>query len=393
MNEIDQISKEDNVLGTPKGDEKRRAVEPMPAHGSESLQTEHNRQELITAGETVRIDKWHARIQAAWGKTIEDVINLGRLLNQAKAELGVNYKELEKRLSFSPGKITMLTRIADHAVLSNPNNSSKLPIGYNTLYQLSLVQDQILEEKIKTGDITPKLTLSEAKTLRMQSEGQSSSNVKDQAVPSYDVGKIRIRDVTDLSKFQEELHQLIEKYQGSMSYSANDNSIAEYHRERLHTQASNEVKTLDSGIIRKISALEEVILYLQDKRTPKVKGTGERDKFDRHFEKFLPPNHPSYTKVTNLLESKDIDLKYIQKWSKQHNIPNSEINPSEINSDVYVWYLVQQITDKNPNRMAKKRLEDIATNCTAENIKELAQTQLAAIKRFEDYQGPENSLT
>ena len=65
MNEIDQISKEDNVLGTPEGDEKRRAVEPMPAHGSESLQTEHNRQELITVGDNANIDKWHGRIEAA----------------------------------------------------------------------------------------------------------------------------------------------------------------------------------------------------------------------------------------------------------------------------------------------------------------------------------------
>ena len=393
MNELNQMSKEDNVLETPEGDERKWAVEPMPAHGSESLQTEHNRQELITVGETVRIDKWRVIIEKAWGKTIEDVINLGRLLNQAKAELGVNYKELEKRLSFSPGKITMLTRIADHAVLSNPNNSSKLPFGYNTLYQLSLVQDQILEEKIKTGDITPKLTLSEAKTLRMQSEGQSSSNVKDQAVPSYDVGKIRISVVTDLSSFQDELHQLIAKYQGSMSYSTNDKSIAEYHRKRLHTQASNEVKTLDSGIIRKISALDEVILYLLDKNTQKTKGTGTERKFSHIKPRFLPPNHPRYSDVNKLLKKDDIDLMGIEQWSRQNNIPNSLINPSEINSDVYVWYLVQQITDKNPNRMAKKRLEDIATDCIAENIKELAQTQLAAIKRFEGYQGLKNAPT
>ena len=393
MNEIDQISKEDNVLGTPEGDEKRRAVEPMPAHGSESLQTEHNRQELITVGDNANIDKWHGRIEAAWGKTIENFVNLGRLLNQAKAELGGNYKELEKRLSIDSSLISIFTRIAHHPVLSDPVNYPRLPSRYNTLYQLSQLENQVVEDKINSGEINPKLTVNEARLMRKQIEPQSSNSAKEKPVINYDVGKIRISDVTDLSSFQDELHQLIAKYQGSMSYSTNDKSIAEYHRERLHTQASNEVKTLDSGIIRKISALEEVILYLQDKRTPKVKGTGERDKFDRHFEKFLPPNHPSYTKVTNLLESKDIDLKYIQKWSKQHNIPNSEINPSEINSDVYVWYLVQQITDKNPNRMAKKRLEDIATDCIAENIKELAQTQLAAIKRFEDYQGPENSLT
>ena len=387
------MSKEDNVLETPEGDEKRWAVEPMPAHGSESLQTVHNRQELITAPENAQIDKWQVRIEAAWGKTIENVINLGRLLNEAKAELGVNYKELEKRLSFSPGKISMLTRIADHAVLSNPNNYSKLPIGYNTLYQLTLVQDQILEEKIKTGDITPKLTLSEAKTLRMQSEGQSSNSVKEKPVTYFDVGKIRISVVTDLSSFQDELHQLIAKYQGSMSYSTNDKSIAEYYRECLHTQAINEVKTLDPGIIRTISALEEVILYLLDKNTQKTKETGRYSKYSHIKARFLPHAHSRYAVLKNLLKKDDIDLLGIEQWSRQNNIPNSMIDASEINSDVYVWYLVQQITDKNPNRMAKKRLEDIATNCTAENIKELAVSQLSAISRFEGYQGLENAPT
>jgi hypothetical protein len=33
----------------------------------------------------------------------------------------------------------MLTRIADHAVLSDPNNYPKLPSGYNILYQLTQV--------------------------------------------------------------------------------------------------------------------------------------------------------------------------------------------------------------------------------------------------------------
>ncbi len=393
MNEINQMSNEDNVEETPVIAGEVGAGELVPETGSALLPADQNRQELITADEAEIINKWQIIIEDAWGRTVEAIIGLGRLLNQAKAELGVSYKELEKRLSLSPGKISMLTRIANHAVLSNPDNYPKLPSGYNILYQLTQVQDQILQEKIMAGDINPKLTLSKAKSLRTQIEGQSSSTAKDQPVRYYDVGKIKINDVTDLSKFQEELHSLIRKYQGSMSYSTNDKSIAEYYRDSLHAHAVERVQTLGSAIIRKISTLEEVILYLQNKRTLKVKGTGSQNSFDSFSAKFLPPDHPRFSDVKKLLKKDDIDLSGIEEWSKQKNIPNSMINPSEIDSEAYIWYLVQQITDKNPNRMAKKRLEDIATNSTAEKIKELAQSQLTAIRRFEDYQGIENAKT
>jgi hypothetical protein len=242
-----------------------------------------------------------------------------------------------------------------------------------------------------TGDINPKLTLSKAKSLRTQIEEQSSSTAKDQRVSYYDVGKIRISDVADLSRFQEDLYSLIDKYRGSMSYSTNDKSIAEYYRESLHAHAVERVQTLGSAIIRKISTLEEVILYLQNKRTLKVKGTGSQNSFDRFVAKFLPPDHPRYSDVTKLLKKDDIDLSGIEEWSKQEKIPNLMISASEIDNEVYIWYLVQQITDKNPNRIAKSRLEDIASKSISEEIKALAQSQLAAIRRFEKNQVLENA--
>ncbi len=99
MNEINQMSSEDNVEESLVIDGEVWAGELVPEIGSALLPADQNRQELITADEATNIDKWVLTIEAAWGKTVQAVINLGSLLNQAKEELGMSYKELEKRLS------------------------------------------------------------------------------------------------------------------------------------------------------------------------------------------------------------------------------------------------------------------------------------------------------
>ena len=47
------------------------------------------------------LNEWRSRIEAAWQRSVESVIEVGRLVKQAKDELGVSFALLETELPFS----------------------------------------------------------------------------------------------------------------------------------------------------------------------------------------------------------------------------------------------------------------------------------------------------
>lgn len=119
--------------------------------------------------------KWHRdRIAAAWGKQVESIIETGRMLIEAKEELGHGVFEsmVQTELPFGPRTARMLKTIAEHRILANRKHVSDLPPSWGTLYQLAQLPDEVLIAGLKDGLIHPKLERSEVRAMKPNPKGK-----------------------------------------------------------------------------------------------------------------------------------------------------------------------------------------------------------------------------
>jgi hypothetical protein len=123
---------------------------------------------------------WAPRIQAALRKSIDGVLEAGRLLKLAREDLPKDEFEamLRRDLGLGLRAAQMLIKIgADHRVA---NYSSRLPPNWTTLHHLTKLDDRAFEAGIKNGVITPSLQQKEAgglvgRTQRMQRARRAAS--------------------------------------------------------------------------------------------------------------------------------------------------------------------------------------------------------------------------
>jgi hypothetical protein len=96
-------------------------------------------------------------ISRAWQKGVGSIIETGQLVAQAKNDLqhGEFIVMIESDLPFGRRTAHQLMAIADNPVISNGKHVSHLPASWGTLYQLTRLPEQILEEKIADGTINP----------------------------------------------------------------------------------------------------------------------------------------------------------------------------------------------------------------------------------------------
>jgi hypothetical protein len=88
--------------------------------------------------------EWSDLIAQAWQKTTASIVETGRLLNEAKAELahGEWLPMVSDDLPFSGRTAERLMAIADNQVLTNPTHASYLPPSWDSLYQLSRLDEE-----------------------------------------------------------------------------------------------------------------------------------------------------------------------------------------------------------------------------------------------------------
>jgi hypothetical protein len=108
-----------------------------------------------------------AAINTEWRKSVEGVLEAGRLLIQAKekcehGEFLRLFKGHDKAVSnpvpFGDRSARMLMELAAHPVISNRKFISDLPQSWGTLYELTKLDDETLIAGIKAGEITPETT-------------------------------------------------------------------------------------------------------------------------------------------------------------------------------------------------------------------------------------------
>ena len=114
------------------------------------------------------VQTWVSRINAAWQNATASIIETGELLNASKAV--IPYGEwnvmIKTQLPFGYETARRLMSIANHPLLSNNTTWSKLPPSWRTLFELSLIEEKQLEQKIVEGEVTSDLTTRDAVALR-----------------------------------------------------------------------------------------------------------------------------------------------------------------------------------------------------------------------------------
>jgi len=312
------------------------------------------------------------------------------MVKEAKEALGVSYTLLETELPFSSTVAAFLIKIAENPVLSNPAYFSRLPNGYNTLYHLTSVDEGQLIEQIESGEISPNFTLARAKSLREAKPNSKSSKAEAPSVPkaqTYTVGTLSIAAPAEISKFHADLKKLLEKYGGTINYTHAPDSLAELHRATLNEQALLKVEEGESNFEgldhEDLRILEDAAHYLSKKKNKK-------DKFEivikgqLEIRECLPSNYKDLVRLQELLGIEHITRGQLIKWCSEHNIPNQFTELDVMDKELYIWEQARLVTDRKDVKGGLKRLNDLATRSTVENIKSLAQSVLNELTRFDN---------
>ena len=333
---------------------------------------------------------WRQKIEAAWNKSVASVIEVGKLIKEAKENLGVSYTLLETELPFSSTVAAFLVKIAEHPVLSNPTYYPKLPNSYNTLYHLAKVGEKQLIKQIESGEITPDYTLRSAKSLgetvpRVAKASDAAASPKAKST-MYEVGTISISTPTLLDNFEVELAALLEKYKGEITLTKRESSLAEWHREQLYAQALEKIAKSESEFknitLDQMRMLEDAAHFLQ------------RDKSQKHRREIvingelvlrtcLPNDYKDIKAVQRLLGQKDITRAVLKNWCIENKVPNQFTELKSMDKELYIWEQVRLITEKKDVRGGLKRLKDLASRSTIPKIKAQAQKALSEVTRFD----------
>lgn len=122
-----------------------------------------------------RAEYWAPRINAEWRKSIEGILNVGRQLIAAKEAcqhgeflrlFNGHDDTVTEPVPFGEDAAERLMKVASHPVLSNSDHSRNLPQSYQTLYELTKLDDETLVAGIKAGEITPETTRAQAAAMQ-----------------------------------------------------------------------------------------------------------------------------------------------------------------------------------------------------------------------------------
>ena len=114
--------------------------------------------------------QWAEKISARWHKTQQGVIEVGRLLIEAKAQLGHGSftAMIEANLPFGARTAQNLMKIAGDPRITNAKFTSLLPASWATLHEISQLDDSEFEAGINSGLIRPDMKQGEIRAANRQ---------------------------------------------------------------------------------------------------------------------------------------------------------------------------------------------------------------------------------
>ena len=119
------------------------------------------------------VEEWIARISDQVGKSAQSLVELGRLLTEAKGAL--NHGEWEQmfasgKLRFSLRLAQKLMQVAKHTAISKASNSSFLPPSVDALSMLARLDAEVVQTGINEGAIGPDMTILQAKQFALDQD-------------------------------------------------------------------------------------------------------------------------------------------------------------------------------------------------------------------------------
>jgi hypothetical protein len=131
-------------------------------------------------------NKWALKITAAWQSLVNAPFEVGRMLNESKDDPAVKHGQWLKMFKENGGTIPVAIRkaqkfmaIAKHPILSKASNLTLLPSAWNTLYALTELPDELLEEMISDGTLNPDIELSEVEEIEERAREEGSYRYAD----------------------------------------------------------------------------------------------------------------------------------------------------------------------------------------------------------------------
>lgn len=110
--------------------------------------------------------EWALAIRARWQDSVHSIIDVGRMLIEAKAALPHgDFGPMHDDLPWGDRTSRMLMETAQHPVISNRKYTSDLPAAWYTLYLLSRLPPNLLEKYIESHVIHPGLGQREAEEI------------------------------------------------------------------------------------------------------------------------------------------------------------------------------------------------------------------------------------
>jgi hypothetical protein len=334
------------------------------------------------------LNDWRQRIEAAWQKSVASVIEVGKLVKEAKQTLGVSYTLLETELPFSSSVAAFLVKIAENPVLSNPTYHARLPNSYNTLYHLAKVDEKQLVKQLEKGEITPNFTLNSAKALRDALPSKSTkaaSLTKRKNTIEYEVGTLFLSSTETVDQFQNDLNKLLLKHSGYVNFTHKDTSLAEWHRTRYHKQACEQIRSSEKELKNisydQLRMLEDAAHFLTKERNKKTKAelVIKGEIVERVC---LPEDYKDIKKIRRLLGIEHVTRGQLKKWCIDNKVPNQFTDLASMDKQLYIWEQARLITEKKDVKGGMKRLNSLAARSTVPHIKKLAQVVLSEVTRF-----------
>jgi hypothetical protein len=115
---------------------------------------------------------WSEKINSAYERGIENIIEIGQLLWQAKKDLphGEFQHMIRRELRFGPRQAQNYMRVSADSRLSNAKHTSLLPPALDTLATLTRLPDQVFEGGLQTLKINPAMSRKDALALLKESQ-------------------------------------------------------------------------------------------------------------------------------------------------------------------------------------------------------------------------------
>lgn len=136
-----------------------------------------------------RAEQWAERISTQVGKSVESIVEVGRLLVKAKADLAHGeWGRLfsDELIPFSHRTANRLMAIAQNPILSNSTHVSNLPPSWGSLYELTKVEPAKLKNALKDGVVTPDMKRSDVVALLPARKKKQRKTERDTEQPAVE---------------------------------------------------------------------------------------------------------------------------------------------------------------------------------------------------------------